>query len=165
MWMAGHGDAITMKYFTNLVAELNIGHRVKFIGKHTRNETFALMQRATAIISPSVFDEPFGNTNIEAMASGTALIASRSGAIEEIVDHGKSGLIYDRFNTEELAFHMKLVLKNRDLRRTLQIEGQKRVKEMFTQNQIILQVEQKLAQISDTHLEVAVNEGVRVSLQ
>ena len=165
MWIAGHGDVITMKYFTDLIVDLNIGHRVKFIGKHSRSSTFAFMQRATAIITPSVFDEPFGNTNIEALASGTVLIASQSGAIEEIIDHGKSGLIYDRFNIVELVYHMKLVLRNKALRQTLQVEGQNRIREKFTQDQIIRQVEERLAVIANLHLEVVVNEGVMVSVQ
>ena len=165
LWIAGHGDRLTMNYFTELVDELNIGHRVKFIGKHTRESTFEHMKRATAVISPSVFDEPFGNTNIEAMASGTALIASRSGAIEEIIEHGKSGLIYDRYNVDELAHHMQLILENRTLRRFLQIEGHRRVTELFTQDEIMSQVEAKLMEISETKPVMPQHEKVAVSLQ
>ena len=154
-----------MNYFTNLVEELNIEHRVKFIGKHTREATFEHMKRATAVISPSVFDEPFGNTNIEALASGTALIASRSGAIEEIIEHGKSGLIYDRNNFNELAHHMQLILENKALCLALQVEGQKRVTEMFTQKQIIDQVEAKLMEICGATPLVEDSEVVSASLK
>jgi glycosyltransferase involved in cell wall biosynthesis len=165
LWIAGHGDRISMNYFTALVDELNIGHRVKFIGKHSRESTFEHMKRATAVISPSVFDEPFGNTNIEALASGTPLIASRSGAIEEIIEHGKSGLVYDRYNVEELAHHMRLILENKILRRSLQIEGQKRVNQMFTQIEIIKEVESKLMEISGTLANVPRREKTGAFLQ
>lgn len=166
LWLAGHGDPVTMEYFHSLVAELGIEHRVRFIGKHSRESTYAHMQRSLAVISPSVFDEPFGNTNIEAMASGTPLIASRSGAIEEIIDHGNSGLIYDRHKAEELAHHMQLVLVNKDLRRSLKVQGLKRVREMFTQEKVIDQVEAKLAEIAELEAPVPpTTEKKKVSLQ
>lgn len=165
LWIAGHGDPVTMDYFHQLVEELNVGHRVKFIGKHTRESTYQHMQRAVAVLSPSVFDEPFGNTNIEAMASGTPLIASRSGAIEEIVDHGVSGLIYDRDNVEELAHHMELVLANKDLRRSMQVEGLKRVQEMFTQDRVIDEVEAKLAEMAGVEHRLEIAERKRATLQ
>ncbi|MEI8282857.1 MAG: glycosyltransferase family 4 protein, partial [Armatimonadota bacterium] len=165
MWIAGHGDPLTMEYLTELIANLKVGHRVKFIGKHTRNATFETMQRATAVISPSVFDEPFGNTNIEALASGTVLIASRSGAIEEIIQHGKSGLIYDRYNVQELSHHMEIILDNRAMRLTLQAGGQERVRAMFTQNQIMKQVEKKLMDVAAIPIPETVLEAEMVTLQ
>jgi glycosyltransferase involved in cell wall biosynthesis len=165
MWIAGHGDSLTMEYLSKLVASLGVGHRVKFIGKHTRNATYELMQRATAVISPSVFDEPFGNTNIEALASGTVLIASRSGAIEEIIQHGKSGLLYDRYNVQELAHHMELILDNRSMRMTLQSGGQERVRAMFTQKHIMRQVEQKLMDVAAIPIPNGVGQAEIVTLQ
>ncbi|MEI7985011.1 MAG: glycosyltransferase family 4 protein [Armatimonadota bacterium] len=165
LWIAGHSDPYSLNTFTKLVSELKIEHRVKFIGKLSRDSVFGFMQRATAVISPSVFDEPFGNTNIEALASGTTLIASRSGAIEEILEHGKSGLIYDRQNYEELAQHMQLILQNPNLRRSLQVEGLNRVKAMFTQENVINQVEAKLAEISGSDIEALAEEANKVSLQ
>lgn len=165
LWIAGHGDPHVMSYFRKLAEDLNIGHRVKFIGKHPRESVFEHMKRATAVISPSVFDEPFGNTNIEAMAAGTVLIASRSGAIEEIIEHGTSGLIYDRYNSNELAHHMHLILENKKLRDSLQHEGQKRVLEAFTQSQIMRQVEAKLLSMCEGVEIEQVSEAKLVSLQ
>lgn len=165
LWIAGHGDPTTMTYFHNLVEELKIEHRVKFIGKHSRESTFAHMQRAMAVISPSVFDEPFGNTNIEAMAAGTPLIASRSGAIEEIIDHGKSGLIYDRHKFEELAHHMQLILVNEDLRQSIRVEAMEKVKRMFTQDRIMDQVEAKLADMAGLESPTHTSTNPKVTLQ
>ena len=127
------------------------------------------MQRSVAVISPSVFDEPFGNTNIEAMASGTPLIASRSGAIEEIIEHGKSGLIYDRTKADELATQMQLILTNKDLAHSLRVEGLKRVAKCFTQVKIIDQVEAKLGEIAGIKISMPMKvkkaERKEVSLQ
>ncbi len=165
MWIAGQGESQTMQYFYSLVEQYQLHDRVRFVGKLTRESAYDHMKRATAVISPSVFDEPFGNTNIEAMASGTPLIASRSGAIEEIIDHGKSGLIYDRAKPEELAHHMQLILANPNLRYSLAVEGVNRVREKFMQEDIMDQVEAKLADVSGMPLGTEVREPTRASLQ
>jgi glycosyltransferase involved in cell wall biosynthesis len=107
------------------------------------------MREATAIISPSIFDEPLGNTNIEALAMGTPLIASDAGAIHEIVDHGKSGLIYRRANPEELARNMGYVLSSPQILQSLAKGGIERVEERFLQTLIIRQVEGELQKIVD----------------
>lgn len=53
----------------------------------------ATFRRAAIAVVPSVWDEPFGRTALEAMAAGAAVIASRRGGLPEIV--GDAGLILD----------------------------------------------------------------------
>lgn len=48
--------------------------------------------RASAVWCPTIYTEPFGNVAIEAMASGTPVIASDTGAFTETVLHGLTGL-------------------------------------------------------------------------
>jgi glycosyltransferase involved in cell wall biosynthesis len=52
-----------------------------------------LLADARALIVPIQWDEPFGLTMIEAMASGTPVIAYNRGAVPEIVVHGETGFI------------------------------------------------------------------------
>jgi glycosyltransferase involved in cell wall biosynthesis len=54
-----------------------------------------LLARARALIVPIKWDEPFGLTMIEAMASGTPVLAYRRGAVPEIVEHGVTGFVCD----------------------------------------------------------------------
>ena len=53
---------------------------------------------ARALISPIDWEEPFGLMMIEAMACGTPVISTRRGAVPEIVDHGRTGVIVDRLS-------------------------------------------------------------------
>ena len=53
-----------------------------------------LYSHAAAFVSPSVY-EPFGITNLEAMACGTAVVATRVGGVAEVVDHGQTGLLVE----------------------------------------------------------------------
>ena len=52
---------------------------------------------------PSIWYETFGRTIIEAYATGTPVIASRLGAMQEIVDDGHTGLLFDPGNVDDLT--------------------------------------------------------------
>lgn len=55
---------------------------------------------ARALIVPSVFEEPFGMVIIEAMACGTPVIGLDSGAIPEIIELTKSGILLSKQDDE-----------------------------------------------------------------
>ncbi len=57
-----------------------------------RSEIVQLLTHASVFVCPSVY-EPLGIVNLEAMACGTAVVASRVGGIPEVVAHGESGLL------------------------------------------------------------------------
>ncbi|MBT1001818.1 glycogen synthase [Paenarthrobacter sp. DKR-5] len=57
-----------------------------------RNELIQVLSHATAFACPSIY-EPLGIVNLEAMACGAAVVASATGGIPEVVDHGTTGLL------------------------------------------------------------------------
>lgn len=145
--IAGGGEPESEAFFRKLVDDTGLNHRVKFLGKLSREEVYEKMATSTAVIMPSLFSEPFGNTNIEAMASGTLLIASLSGAIEEIIERGRHGLIYPKTDSTSLADHMEFALANPEAVREIEREALQRVREHFTQDVIIAKVEDKMTEI------------------
>jgi starch synthase len=59
-----------------------------------RNELIQVLSHATAFACPSIY-EPLGIVNLEAMACGAAVVASATGGIPEVVDHGETGLLVE----------------------------------------------------------------------
>ncbi|PWE10581.1 glycogen synthase [Streptomyces sp. BSE7F] len=92
-----------------------------------RPEVIQLLTHATVFACPSVY-EPLGIVNLEAMACGTAVVASRVGGIPEVVDEGRSGLLVDVDDDFEagLARALDVVLGEPETARAMGEAGRER---------------------------------------
>jgi glycosyltransferase involved in cell wall biosynthesis len=88
------GDPAEFAYFDDVVKPL-LGGDVEYIGEVDRTEKLRLLGEATCLLNPIDWPEPFGMVMIEAMATGTQVVASRIGSTPEIVDHGITGFLVD----------------------------------------------------------------------
>lgn len=61
------------------------------------------MSAARALVIPSIWYENHPRTLVEAYACGTPVIASRLGALATLVDEGRTGLLFDAGDAEDLA--------------------------------------------------------------
>jgi glycosyltransferase involved in cell wall biosynthesis len=119
-----------------------------------KKSVIQLYSHADVFCCPSIY-EPFGIINIEAMACETAVVASAVGGIKEVVVDGKTGILVpleqqktapfepvdpDKFS-RDLAEGINSLVKNDDLRRTMAVNGRKRVEETFDWEAIAKQVE------------------------
>src|SRR5207237_5492713 len=69
-------------------------------------EKIALYSHAAVFCCPSIY-EPFGIINLEAMACGTAVVASAVGGIKEVVVPGETGLLVPLEQAKEGLFEPK----------------------------------------------------------
>lgn len=76
--------------------------RIEWLGHLDLSELHPLVGSAKALIMPSVWYETFGRTTIEAFASGTPVIASNLGAMQELVVEGHTGHLFEPGNANDL---------------------------------------------------------------
>ena len=87
-------DRTELEYFDELVRPL-LGEDAEYVGETSHVTKVALLQNARATLFPIEWDEPFGLVMIESMACGTPVIATRRGAVPEVVEDGRTGIIVD----------------------------------------------------------------------
>jgi glycosyltransferase involved in cell wall biosynthesis len=80
-------------YFREYVAPAIDGTRVVHLQNVAGQEKARLLARAYALLAPLQWDEPFGLAIVEAMASGTPVIAIARGAAPELVSDGITGFL------------------------------------------------------------------------
>jgi len=73
------------------------------IGKLTSSEVWQEMNSAMALVIPSICYENFPCTIVEAFSAGLPVIASRIGALADIVTEGETGLLFEPDNAQDLA--------------------------------------------------------------
>lgn len=112
------------------VADCGLSGKVKFIGYQGRKELAALFARSNVLAFPSQFDEPFGITQVEAMASGLIVVTSGRGGTREIVQHGINGLVFEAGNPDSLAQNLLLIAKDEEMRLKLQKNARERAIEL-----------------------------------
>jgi len=84
-------------------AETHQLDHVRFMGQLPRNETVAAIKKARFLVFSSEWYENFPVTIAEAFACGTPVIASRLGAMKEIIDHGQTGIHFNPGDPDDLA--------------------------------------------------------------
>lgn len=89
------------KYFDEAIAPHVDGVDVRFVGEVGGAEKRAVFAGAMGLLMPIRWPEPFGMVMIEALASGTPVIAFPEGAAQEIVIEGETGFLVD--DEEEMA--------------------------------------------------------------
>jgi glycosyltransferase involved in cell wall biosynthesis len=109
------------EYFHELV-EPHLVNGIEYLGEVTHGEKVELLQNARATLFPIEWEEPFGLVMIESMACGTPVIATRWGAVPEVIDDGRSGIIVDDYRQMPAALGAADELDPNELRRYVEEE-------------------------------------------
>ena len=83
-------------------------------------------------IVPSIVDEAFGLTVIEAMASGIPVIASRAGGIPEIIQNGVNGFLVEPGCVHELSDTIEKIVDDEKTRQIISLNARKHVEQHFS---------------------------------
>lgn len=139
-------DPLFVQTLQNKAQEAGFADRLFFSGFLGRQKLAALYARSNVMVFPSVFEEPFGKSQIEAMASGLVVISSGTGGSTEIVTHGNNGLIFENNNPQDLAQKLLYLSQNRERARELAAQGHENAFN-FTTTRSIKKLETLIAQL------------------
>jgi glycosyltransferase involved in cell wall biosynthesis len=92
--LAGKVDPDAEQYFEESIRP-NLNGQVVWRENVKGKEKANLLAHARALVFPIQWEEPFGLAMVEAMVSGTPVIAFRHGAAAEVVDDGVTGFLAD----------------------------------------------------------------------
>ena len=88
------------------------------------------------LIHTSLQPEPFGRVIIESMICGKPVIAAKAGAIPEIIDHNRNGLVAESGQMNSYIEQMERIYQDSQLRENLVNEGKKEVSRRFTLDRV-----------------------------
>jgi teichuronic acid biosynthesis glycosyltransferase TuaC len=125
------GEGADRSRFIALAQDLNIYHRIDFLGRRSRREVAAAMRSCSVFVLPSRY-EGLGCVYLEAMACGKPVIACRGQGIDEIVHHGSNGWLIPVDGLEELVEALRSLLANANLRATIGEAARKAIVDTFT---------------------------------
>jgi len=100
-----------------------------------------LFRQADIFCSPSIWDEPFGLVNVEALACALPVVSTNSGGAREIFAHG-GGILVERGSAIQLASALRRLAEDRELRTQLGEQGYASFLQRFTWAHARRQVEQ-----------------------
>ncbi|WP_420607929.1 glycosyltransferase family 4 protein [Novosphingopyxis sp.] len=90
-----YGIVQDRQYHEREVLSANDGVNIRFHGTVGGERRLRALGSARALLHLINFDEPFGLSVVEAMASGTPVIASGRGSMPELIEHGRNGFLVD----------------------------------------------------------------------
>jgi glycosyltransferase involved in cell wall biosynthesis len=120
-------------YLDALEARLSASNRgaLRLAGPLPHDRLADAYRAADVFVWPSLCEEPFGIPLVEAMACGLPVVATRSGGVADIVEHGVSGLLVERNDPAGLAEAIASLLDAPALRASMGSAGRARAEQLF----------------------------------
>ena len=138
----GHDPRLPERDYPRLLRQLAHGQDVRFLGSVRDDDLPALYRSAAVLALPSVertcygrsirVSELLGLAVLEAMASGTPVVASRLGGLPEVVEDGTTGFLVPPGDTAALRDRLEQLLHDPGLARRLGRRGRELICERFT---------------------------------
>jgi glycosyltransferase involved in cell wall biosynthesis len=105
---------------------------VEWLGIKSMSEVHTLMGNATVLIFPSKWYETFGRVAVEAFAKGTPVIAANIGALQGLIDSGRTGLHFQSGNAEDLALKVAWLVDNPEALKQMRQEARSEFENKYT---------------------------------
>jgi glycosyltransferase involved in cell wall biosynthesis len=139
------GEGAYRRELEQQVIRTNISPYVMFLGR--RSDVHDIVAASDVIAVPCTWEESFGLIIAEAMAGSRPVVASRTGGIPELVDHGLTGLLVTPGKSRELAASLHRLLTDSDEYRRMGEAGIEKARVMFD-------LEKQVVKLADLYDEI-----------
>lgn len=120
---------------------------IEYLCQQQHAKILELLSASIALIFPSIWYEGMPMTIVEAFACSKPVIASDLGAMPEMIDDGKTGLMFQTGNAEDLAVKIKWAYEHKEEMKQMGINARKEYEEKYTDEknyQIIMEIYRKV---------------------
>lgn len=117
--IAGSGVPSYERELRKIAQVEGIERRVRFMGQIAHAEIPQVYQRHHVLAFPSEWEEPFGLTHLEAMASGCAVVSTRTGGSAELIRYGQNALAFQAGDARDLAAKLRALMRDEAVRQAL----------------------------------------------
>lgn len=124
VWIASDGPETA-----RLTAEYSADPRIEWLGRIGDDEKNDRLRRCAVFCAPSLGGESFGVVLLEAMAAGTAIVASSIDGYRNVATHGATALLTEPGDRRQLAEALQSVLTDSSLSERLVAAGRHRARE------------------------------------
>jgi phosphatidylinositol alpha-mannosyltransferase len=124
LYIAGPGDVADQEA---LVPD-GIRSRVTFLGTLSDADKARALRSVDLYLAPQTGGESFGIVLVEAMAAGTAIVASDLLAFRHVLEEGRSGMLFTTRDSADLAAKVTTLLADGSLREEFVVAGTQRVR-------------------------------------
>jgi glycosyltransferase involved in cell wall biosynthesis len=137
LWVVG--DGTDSGRLASIAKVLSLDGRVRFFGEVSDAKLLQLYGRASVFALPTRFrlapmpeGEGFGLVYIEAGIAGLPVIGARGGGVEDAIEHGRTGLLVDPEDPNQLEHALVRLLTDEELAKRMGEEGRKRAETEFS---------------------------------
>ncbi len=135
------GEGKKRRELEDLIHKNNLEEKFNLTG--TVPQAYRYLKAFDVFVLPSL-KEGFPWTILEAMVAEVPVIATTAGALPEIIENNKSGILVRPADSQQLAEAISNLLKDRNLREELAKEAYKTVEERFTLEKMVREIERLL---------------------
>lgn len=115
-----------------MAREFGLIGQVEFAGRLSQTDLARSIRQAVAVIMPSRFQEPAPLVAVEVSMAGVPIIGARIGGIPDVVEDGKTGLLFEPEDAADLAQKIKSVMDTPDLAERMGNAARRRAKERYS---------------------------------
>ncbi len=139
VYIFGQGDDRYVSKLRDKLAEFGLARLFHWMGY--TDDTASIYSSFDLCVVPSLLGDPFPTVAMETGAYARPVIASRTGGLPEIVEHGVTGWLVEPGNPQDLARCIKDVVQNRERISQMGRAARERIFSRFSQESMVKELE------------------------